>query len=438
MANIFWDTAGSNTSPYDTQAKAATTLAAALAVASTGDTVFASHTLTQALTADATYSPPSGVRIMSVDYSSGATPTTATAGASLSGVATAGVDIAFDTGPAYLYGLTLTSGGSSTTGSIRFANSDNSFYELDTCTVVIGNSNSSSLIGIGTTTAAQQATVVSSNCTFTWGGTGQGFSIGNVKWTSIRDDLCGGATVPTTLMESIAHAVELDFFGSDFSDIAGTVFEDTPSKPFQAHLWACPMHASTTVFSPTIASSGDVYLHDCAAGDVHYAFQHWHYSGNTISSTAYSASGGAKYDGTNGYAWVITGTNATPARPYYSPWVEVYHSGTSAITPTVEAVRDGSATKYNNDVFWSDWLYKGTSGSVRASYTQERNRASSAALNTGDLGAGDWTGEGGTAAFMKFQPPSSITPAEIGQIAMRIACTSNATIIVDPFIRNLS
>ena len=59
-----------------------------------------------------------------------------------------------------------------------------------------------------------------------------------------------------------------------------------------------------------------------------------------------------------------------------------------------------------------------------------------AAQTTGDLGAGDWTGENATSWFGKLNPTSTITPAEIGMLRARVCVgVASQTVYVDPYIR---
>jgi hypothetical protein len=203
--------------------------------------------------------------------------------------------------------------------------------------------------------------------------------------------------------------------------------------------YGCKMHASVTPFSPSTVGAGNVYLFNCNSGDNHFSFAHYNYEGNTVAQTSIYPSSGAEYDGTNPVAWTVTGTNATPAVPYFTPWISTYHSGTSAITPYLEAVRDGSSTRYNDDEVWSEWMANVTASSVRGTLYSERTiLGTPAALEQSNLSSSDWTGESGTAAFMKLRPDSSFTPAEIGYIRARVGVSGAYTIIVDPFMRSLS
>jgi len=186
-------------------------------------------------------------------------------------------------------------------------------------------------------------------------------------------------------------------------------------------------------------SSCHVWVYNSGTGDNHYLFGYHNALGSITAITGKYASGGAKYDGTNGVSWQIdTTASASYLTPFFTPWIDLYHSGTSAITPKLEILRDGSATAYDNDEVWAEFSYQGTSGSTKATIVDDRMALAGtpAAQTTGDLGAGGWTGEGGTAWFGKLHTASTITPAEIGMLRARVCVgVASSTVYVDPYIR---
>jgi hypothetical protein len=134
---------------------------------------------------------------------------------------------------------------------------------------------------------------------------------------------------------------------------------------------------------------------------------------------------------------VASSANANFYSPYVTPWIPVYHDGTSAITPALEILRDGSATAYQDDEVWAEFSYQGTASSTRSTIVSDRMALLGTAANqgTGALAAGDWTGEGGTAWFGKLEP-ASITPAEIGHLSARVCVGEpSITVYVDPQVR---
>jgi hypothetical protein len=229
--------------------------------------------------------------------------------------------------------------------------------------------------------------------------------------------------------------------GGDLSDVTGNIFA-VPAGTLIADLVNSKIGSGVTV-APTWnhPGEGEITLRNCNSGDSHYSLAHYNYLGSTVISTSIYT-GTASTDYGTSLSWVVASSaNSTFYKPYVSPWIDVYHDGTSAITPSVEVVRDGSATAYQDDEIWAEWSYQGTTGSTRASFVNDRMAILGTAANqaTGALGASDWTGEGGTAWFGKLTPTSTITPAEIGHLRVRIYVgEASTTVYVDPQHRTLS
>lgn len=450
MGNRYVSAAGGNSSPYENWTDAATSLTTAVAAAAAGETVWVDSAFNEAITGDQTYTLATGVRIISVTKpGTDVPPTTYTAGATIDGTGTSGVDITI-AGVGSVHGVTFKAGNSTNVGYVKIATAANNNIICDDCDFVISGTSSSSSVLIGSDLSGRASSVVTRVCTFTWGASTQGVSV-YTNYTSVNDDFSAGGTNPSVIFEVIAHTgCVIDVQGGDLSDIA-TIFETTPANnPIRGTLVGCKMRAAGfTVFAPSGYGYGEVFLYDCDDGDSHYEFGHWNYYGSTtISTSVRCTTNGATYDGTSYHSWVVSSTGqAGPHAPYISPWIDVYHSGTSAITPYLEAVRVGNATAYEDDQVWSEFAYKNTSGSTRYTLVDDRNAnfpvvsgGGGTAQTASSLGAGDWEGETGTYAMFKLGPASSITPAEIGHIRARVvvAFASVSDLYVDPKIRGLT
>jgi hypothetical protein len=161
-------------------------------------------------------------------------------------------------------------------------------------------------------------------------------------------------------------------------------------------------------------------------------FGYYNALGSAVSDTGiYFTSGDA------GQSWkIVTTSYATSIMPFISPWIDVYHSGTSAITPYLEILRDGTTSAYTDTVVYAEFGYKDTTGVVTASFKNDKGTGSDQAAGAG---TGSWTGEAGSAWSGKIDSGSSMTPAEAGSLTARVVCAgSSATFYVDPQIRGLS
>ena len=185
-------------------------------------------------------------------------------------------------------------------------------------------------------------------------------------------------------------------------------------------------------------SGGEVYINNCTKSGVQL-MGHYNALGQTESSTTVYANDGLTYDGTNKCSWKISTTaNASAGIPYESPWMDQFHSGTSAITPYLEIARDGSATPLLDSQAWGQFSYLGTAGSSRASYATDRMSLLGTPANQAESSktVEDWTGEGATAWFGKLDSGGAITPAQAGPLRARVCvAAANETLYVDTQIR---
>ena len=187
----------------------------------------------------------------------------------------------------------------------------------------------------------------------------------------------------------------------------------------------------------TIGVCGNEYfLYDCDTADNHYKFQHICYNGTTTVSTAIYANDGATYDvAGDKNSWIVAGNaNTSRANPYVSPWITKYNEATSAVTPYLEVLRDGSTTAYKDTEVWAEFSVKTTSGYTIATIDRTDFGGHISAGTNQTTGGATWTGA--TTPWMgKLSPSGTLTPAEIGHIQARVSVAGNFTVYVDPQIR---
>lgn len=449
MATYFVASGGSNTAPYDTWAKAATSLQTALTAASTaGDIVVIQYngvpSTDSSLSADTTYTFAADASLISASNDGGSAYTPTLMGDTYwIGHATLqrSITVATSSFEVFIYGVTLRVSGS-TADNIRLA-TDNASARYESCTFSIENTGTGCVICLGSPSSNQaNCSVVCKGCIFRFGNTAQGFEVSGLI-ELYECSLHGSSSVPTTLFGDFANMSSMVVDGCDFSASGATMVGSSgTSARASIVIRNTKVPAAVTWFAaqtPASKASNELTVLNCSSGDEHYHFGYYNAFGSVVAVSGKYASGGAKYDGTNGVSWQIdTTANAAFGTPFVTPWIDLYHSGTSAITPSLEILRDGSATAYDNDEVWAEFSYQGTSGSTKATFVDDRMAVGGtpAAQTTGSLGAGDWTGEGGTAWFGKLNPASAITPAEIGMLRARVCVgLQSATVYVDPYIR---
>lgn len=346
---------------------------------------------------------------------------------------------------AFIYGLTLRTGGS-LSDSIAL-NTDGGVRVYRECTLWCGNTSSTARIRLGTVSnISANAYTRLQGCIFRFANASQGINIGGGSIVEMYS--CSFHASSTALTNAIGSSdgglVSLIADSCDFTNAGSTttiVSAGDTGGLRTMRFSNCKIGSSASWFAsqtPANQASSELWVFNCAAGDTHYNFGYYNALGSVVSGTAIVATG-AKFDGTNAVSWQVTTTSAVSEyMPFITPWIEVYHSGTSAITPSLEICRSGSTTAYKDNEVWGQFGYQGTSGSPLGIIVEDRAAITSAGASqtTGALGASDWTGESGTSWFGKLNPTSTITPAEIGTLRARVffSVPSKSDLYIDPYI----
>ena len=419
---------GAWTSAYATYGAAVT------AATTAGDIIKISDEHFENLGADTTYTySATNIKVICVDHQNTATLSTMDYTNSWIGHKTLNRNILHSAANEniYMYGVCFAISGTDQhgfTGDGAHFNIENSYFAIGSSEIRIGF-------------VDNQVYVKFKNTEFVFSNAGAYFHIFGIL--DVEGGSCTG-TVPSDLIKIITNdpaGTNATFNGVDLDAINTYLVGDCTSAALRAKFINCKLNASVTVLRTQTnlnLSSAEVELFNCSSGDTHYHFGHYNMFGSTVMETGIYANDGALYDGTNHVTWkIVTTGDCTFYHPYVSPWMEQYHSGTSAITPSLEIVRSGSATAYQNDEVWGEFSYQGTNGFPLANFADDRMAVLGTPANqdTGALGAGDWTGENATSWFGKLVSPS-ITPAEIGMLRARVCVGEpTTTVYVDPTIR---
>jgi len=443
---VFVSSTGSNTSPYETWAKAATTLATAITQASTsGDMIAIDAASPPAdIAANTTYTALANISIIASTNSGTATITPTTMGTGTwIGNSTTSYNLSF-TGAfkVFLYGLTLRIGGA---GSVNLfvGNADGGHLELEDCYLWLGTGSAQRIIlgPSGVLNAFQRL----KNCTFRFGSTGQGIQCAGTTQLE-GGSIASAGSAPTTLFANQQNTQAVRWDGGDLSHVTGTL---VPSQTLQSSLWTfsqCKVGAGVTFLAsqtPANKTSGRVLALDCASGDTHGLFGYYDAFGSVVNDTGiyFTSSPNSVLSGATATpsSWkIVTTANCSYYTPFETPWFGYRNSTLSAVTPYVEIARDVSATAYDNDQVWLDVSAKVTSGSTQATLFTTRMAllGSPAAIPTG-AGTGSWSPGGGSPDWSgKLELGSSITPAEVGHIQARVGVGEpSITVYADPQIR---
>lgn len=444
MATIFCASGGSNTSPYETWAKAATSLQTAITAASTNDIVVIQYNAVPTgdaeVAADTTYTfDANGVTLIAASNDGGSAYTpTAMGTANWIGNSTTNYSVTINGSFRFaLNGITIRVAGS-TVDNIQVVSADNSQGTIENCYLWLENSATTSRILFGN---SSNSGIHFKNTTFRFGHASQGFTL----QCSLRIDggsVSADGTAPTTLFTGFNAGGELIAEGFDVSHVgSGTLVGNNSVCPSRFEFTRCKLGSGMTVLATqTGAARNGAYaaLFDCSSGDTHGIFGYYDGLGSCVSDTGIYFTAGAAAQ-----SWkIVTSANASFAVPFVSPWVSLYHTGTSAITPRLEILRSGAAggtddsVAYTNAEVWGEFSAKTTASVVNASFSNDRVviGATAAAQATG-AGLGSWTGEGAEAWSGKVDSGSAITPAEAGHIRGRVmVAAASSTVYVNPQI----
>ena len=447
MADKYVASTGSNTSPYDTWAKAATAPDTAIALATAGEKVYI-HAESYTLAANQTWTlggtVGSPVVILSTNDKAHEPPQTFLAGAKYT-QASAANDLTVN-GIGIIDGFSFEQTGTSSLSTvITIAGTDDDEILWRNANNIIIRTSTTTPLTLGAN-AAQNNKIRLQNFNITAGNVNTpiiSWQAGDILWenSTISSPLTTAFTkVITTARSGTFTGSNLDFSGIVAS--SGTLINpaDVTSSGPAKYIF------NDRKLATNIANMGaftnvaqiEALFFNCSSGDTHYKLEHYDYKGTTVVDTGIYCNDGATYDGTNHFSWKITTTaNANFYNPYISPWIELYHAGVSSITPYMEILRDGSTTPYTDAQAWEECGINNVSGSVLFSFlTDKAANLSTPVDQAAGIGTSGWTGKSGSAWSGKIDSGSAATPNEIGTLKTRIGVGApSSTVYLDPKIR---
>lgn len=382
MANIYVKSGAGNSSPYANWTNAATTLAAALAAASAGDTIFVSKSHSESssgllnLVSPGTQSNP--VYIIGVDDTGNPVPPTATSPGAIVGSSN-GWGITFR-GVAYSDKVDYTCDRSGSNYSAFFGIDPDgtespglAYWYFESCNITQGSAHPASNIQIGQpnlATGYKQSAAVFKNCVVKFSNASQKIvALGNLDW--IGGSLNVASAVPTTLLAlgsgSDLSTPQVNSRGVDLSGIGSNSLVDVTGSPQGFAGFANCKIASGTV--ATIGTFAGIYgpvveMDNCDSGATNYRSSRNTPVGSVVTETTKVRTGGAS-DGTTTLAWKLTtGSNSKfPAFALATKEIAIWNDTPgSSKTLTVEFLHDSVAALTNGDI-WMELQYLGSSGS---------------------------------------------------------------------------
>ena len=339
----------------------------------------------------------------------------------------------------YLYGITLRIGGS-TSKNLAINGAENGHFELEDCYIWQGSTNTGPRINSGNASGNTNTYTLLKNCTLRWGNVSQTGLAPSGRFEMIGGSVSSAGSAPQTFIAAAANMQGTDFVGVDLSHVTATLVASQTNSAAKVNFAQCKLGAGVTVMAtqtPANKASAQVWVHDCSDGDTHGLFGYYDAFGSLTSDTGIYVTAGAAAQ-----SWQIdTTANCSFGTPFVTPWVSLYNTGTAAITPRLEILRDGSTTAYTDVEVWGEFSVKDNAGFTHSTVYNDRQALVDWAAGTAGAnqatGAGTGTWTGGTTPWSgKVDSGAAVTPDEAGHIRGRIVVGApSITVYADPQIR---
>jgi len=424
MANLYVLSTGSNTSPYDTWAKAATTLLAATTIATAADTIYVRSTHTETLGGTTNYAFPQsaeGLRIISVSDSN-EPPTTPAIGGTVT--STGAFNITFN-GKAYIYGMTFRVGSAGATNiQVGFSAVPGALH-FDTCVLHCNSTHAGGQIQVGyaSATTSDDIIVTFRNTSFQFNNTSQEIALrsGPVRFYNCS---VAGSTISQVFLCLVSNVIDVICEGCNFSLLPhANLINVGVASTGRVLFKNCKIPASVSKSTGTLPGSGavTVTLDNCSNSAVNYEKYYRDYKGILSTETTIVRTGGAS-DGVTPLSWLTTTTANSKLEGNYfrSPEIVRWNETVgSPITVTVEIVHDsvgtGTAGRVTNRDIYLEVQYLGTSTSPLSLFVNDGPSDILAAGSDQTDSTEVWTTTGLTTP-LKQKLSVTFTPEMIGYI----------------------
>ncbi len=454
MTVYYLDSAGSNTAPYDTWAKAATTIAVlnALPLGASDEVYVAQGDNESAVAATVTIacSVVGTPNKMICGTTAAAPPTTAAVMTNtISSTAANPINVS---GSGYFYGIKLAAGSGASGAILTVGATGTSVQYWENSTLAIGSSSAASRVVLGqNSTSIATEKVILRGCTLSFGGAAQKIELNN------NVEIIGGGLAGTSLTGSAfittgnrpSNAV-ID--GFDMSSMASnTPLVTTAASHGKIIFRDCKLPAtwtSGTIFTAAPSAPGlRGELYNCSGGTANYKLRIEDYTGTITDEIAIvkTTPAGAS-DGVTPYSWkMVTSANAKfPGLGLYSPELFYWNSTVSgSVTLTValvhSAVGGGTAGALTDKEAWLEVEFLGSAATPIASIQTDSSGTSGGTTAGSPLAAAadqatdtsTWASPPATPLYQKLSV--TIAPRMVGMYIVRVVLAgASDTVYVDP------
>lgn len=435
MTDYYVSAAGSNTSPYDTWAKAATTIEAAEALTTNGDRVFVSHTFVDTGTTIQFLTQGAQVSYYSVDNTgSPEPPTSVTRGATIQTADGSNINLL---GFLSFFGFDFISGNApagATTNNINIgttANTNGHYLYFEDCTfeLLTNASNQRIFVGLSGSFFNQSPRVTMIDPRFGFNSTGQFISLRELDLTihgSGSGSIIKSTTKPSVLFAAATSASTRVYCeGADMSDLDAIISVSAINCAYT--IKNCRLKTGGSLTTGTWKKNGtEVVADNCDDGATNYSFRRESYVGTVIDETTIKRTAGAS-NGTTGLSWHMADNGlAEFSNPLVSPPIALWVGVTGSKTFTLEILHD-SLTNLQNDQVWLEVEYLGSASYPLGSFVKSRKvTLGTAAPLAAGTGTGNWTTTGLTNPNSQ-KLTSTVTIGMVGVVLLRVSMAAGAS-----------
>ena len=362
---VYCNDDGSNTSPYETLAKAATTFLVAVDQLVAGEDLLIGMDHSETPT-NPTYTFPgtdaAPNRVISIN--------TTTEDYDKADNIQIDVDSLGDmdiVGHVKFYGISIRVGDDLTTDTINSSILfDDSVIELDRTTATWG---------FGHATGKNALLLKNTAVNFSGGGANTRFNpadSGAFDWKG--GTLLHGGTQPSALFAGFARIMFLSISGVDLSSITTALIDVSAGTPqVELHHNLLASGVALTIGTIAIANT-KVLMSGCddTTGNDLYRLEYVDYYGAVVHDDAIFVTSGGASDGTTPISWkMVTTANATEfSEPLISPPITIWADSTGSQTFTVQCLWD-SLTDIQNDEIWLEIEYLSASADTESDFAND-------------------------------------------------------------------
>lgn len=431
MALVFCDDGGSNTSPYETWAKAATTFTVAEGQAIAGDDIIIGADHSEVLGGNLTMSfagtDASPIRVIS-----------ATVGAD-SDVAYNKADNVQIDGSSGSRSITITGvvkfyGVSFKIGNNLILNGDNGVVYFEDSAVELTGASSS--IDLNNSTTRTGLILKNTDINFSTGGASTGFQMsgGWFVWDGGAWSQTG--TQPTATFNAGLRRNVINMRGVDLSAITSAFIDIGDNFIATLQMHHCLINSGVALATGTILRLPSTLLLsgcDDTTGNNLYRLEYVDYWGSTVDDDTIFLNAS---DGTTPISWkMVSTTNAAEfSDPTKSPPIYSWVDATGETTFTASFVWD-SASDLQDDEVWLEIEYLEASADVDSAFADDRMADISATPVDQDNNTEAWTGADGFTNKNRQEVAVTVTVNRVGPVIARVCLAKpSTTIYVDPLV----